>query len=54
MDKKQGVQVFRLGNAVMIVDNGAKKIIKNTEMLKKSDDEIILAYNNRKSGEKNG
>lgn len=51
---KQKAQVFRLKNAVMIVDGGVKKIINSVEMLKKSDNEILAAYNSRKSGEGNG
>lgn len=48
MDKK--IEVFRIMNMVMIVDNGVKKIINDKEMLKKSNEEILTIYNKRKCG----
>lgn len=46
MDKN--IQIFRVLNSVIIVENGVKKIINTPSIIEKSNEEIIKIYNERR------
>lgn len=44
------IQIFRVLNSVIIVENGVKKIVTTPSIIEKSNDEIIKIYNERRCG----
>lgn len=49
MDMKD-IKIFRVLNSVIIVENGSKQIITDEYITRKTDNEILTIYNNRKCG----
>ncbi len=44
----ENIKIYRAFNSIIIIDDGLKKIITDKEMLKKTNQEVLKIYNERR------
>lgn len=44
----EDIKIYRIFNSIIIVENGMRKVITDKEMLKKTNNEILKIYNERR------